>query len=63
MKLQINERNDSSKLIKLFNDYKKKGYYPMWNDPYCEFVVHTKQGVLRYRQENNGKLHKSLVEI
>lgn len=56
MKLCIKERNDSSELMSMFNKLKKKGYGPMWNDPYCEFVVTIDGVTKRYHQENNGKL-------
>lgn len=63
MKLMIKERNDSKHLMKLFKKFEKQGLYPMWNDPYCEFVVSTPKGVYRYHQEGNGKLTKELVGI
>jgi hypothetical protein len=63
MKLRILERNDSQELISLFNKFKKEGLYPMWNDPYCEFVVHKDNKVWRYHQNGNGKLKKEILGI
>lgn len=64
MKLRILERDDSKNLIRLFNEFKDKGYYPMWNDPYCEFVVNLRdKGVWRYHQQGNGKLTKEPVNF
>ena len=62
MKLQIAERYDSPKLIKLFNQLKDRGYNPLWIDPYNKFVVNTKNGVIVYSQINNGKLTKTVLD-